>query len=91
MLFLILPLKVKHSILFHSFIFAPDMVIYMLYIQVGRPLLFYYEYLILKWKTSSSKDSKVCELIGGGSKLQKLMEICEHGIIHHCMMRILHG
>jgi hypothetical protein len=54
---------------------ALDMVIHMIYIQVGRPLLFYYEYLILKWKISSSKDSKVCELIGGGSTLQELIEI----------------
>jgi hypothetical protein len=64
MVFLDTPLKVK------LFYFIPSRLhLIWLFISftilVGRSLL-YYEDFILKWIISSSKDLKVCELIGGG-------------------------
>jgi hypothetical protein len=69
MVFLDTPLKVK------LFYFIPSR-LHLIWlfisftIQVGRSLL-YYEHFILKWKISSSKDLKVCELIGGGNTHQE--------------------
>jgi hypothetical protein len=72
MVFLDTPTK-GQTLYFISFIHDCTWYGYLYDLHTSRKaFIVYYEHLILKWKISSSK---VCELIGGGSTLQELLEI----------------